>query len=89
VTTDLDKVAEAARALVIAYDEGQHDLGPSVVHLLWVIDGQPEDRIVLTPDRRKRLIEVLRAAGAHPSGLGSYEAAADALSLAEDLEAQR
>lgn len=41
---DLDKVADAARALVTAYDGGQHDLGPSVIRLLWVIDGQPEDR---------------------------------------------
>lgn len=44
MTPDLDKVADAARALVMAYDGGQHDLGPFVIRLLWVIDGQPEDR---------------------------------------------
>lgn len=42
--------------------------------------------IQLEPERTKRLIEVLRSAGAHPSGLGSYPAANDANALAEDIE---
>lgn len=41
----------------------------------------------LEPARVTRLLEVLQSAGAHPSGLGSYEAAADALAFAEDLGA--
>lgn len=40
----------------------------------------------LEPERVKRLLEVLRSAGAHPSGLGSYEAANDANALADDIE---
>ena len=49
----------------------------------------PEDQrvtIQLEPERVKRLLEVLRSAGAHPSGLGSYEAANDANMLADDIE---
>lgn len=48
----------------------------------------PADRVTiqLEPDRAKRLLEVLRSAGAHPSGLGSYDLAADALELAVDIE---
>ena len=41
--------------------------------------------IQLEPERVTRLREVLGAAGAHPSGLGSYEAANDALGFAEDI----
>lgn len=48
----------------------------------------PASRILiqLEPERVKRLLEVLRSAGAHPSGLGSYEAANDANALADDIE---
>lgn len=42
--------------------------------------------IRMSPARVKRLVEVLRSAGAHPSGLGSYEAANDANKLADDIE---
>jgi hypothetical protein len=42
----------------------------------------------LEPERAQRLFEILGAAGAHPSGLGSYEAANDALALRTDLLAQ-
>lgn len=48
--------------------------------------GDGRVRIELEPERAKRLIEVLRAAGAHPSGLGSYEAANDANAFADDIE---
>ena len=41
--------------------------------------------IQLEPERVSRLIQVLRSAGAHPSGLGSYEAANDANALADDI----
>jgi hypothetical protein len=49
----------------------------------------PRDRVTLQlePARARRLIEVLRSAGAHPSGLGSYPAANDANMLADDIEA--
>jgi hypothetical protein len=39
----------------------------------------------LEPERVSRLVEVLRSAAAHPSGLGSYEAASDAGALADDI----
>lgn len=42
--------------------------------------------IQMEPERAKRLVEVLRSAGAHPSGLGSYPAANDANALADDIE---
>jgi hypothetical protein len=41
--------------------------------------------IQLEPARVSRLVEVLRSAGAHPSGLGSYPAANDANALADDI----
>jgi hypothetical protein len=44
--------------------------------------------IQLEPERLRRLVEVLRSAGAHPSGLGSYEAANDAAQLADEIEDQ-
>lgn len=42
----------------------------------------------LEPERVQRLFEVLQSAGSHPSGLGSYDLATDALALREDLMAQ-
>jgi hypothetical protein len=41
--------------------------------------------IQLEPERVTRLVEVLTSAGSHPSGLGSYAAAADALAFVEDI----
>lgn len=51
--------------------------------------GKPVGVVRLAPERVTRLIEILRSAGAHPFGLGSYEAANDANALADELEAQR
>jgi hypothetical protein len=60
-----------------------------------VITGQPVMHpevqvwvVRMFPERWKRLIEVLRSAGAHPSGLGSYEAANDANNFADIIETQ-
>jgi hypothetical protein len=42
----------------------------------------------LEPERAQRLFEILRAAGAHPSGLGSYDIANYAIALHDELTRQ-
>lgn len=94
MTDDMGAIAEACRTFLSVYNDQSVEspdpsvFGPAVTRLLWTLDGQPGDRFVLAPDRAKRLVEVLRSAGAHPSGLGSYAAANDANALADELEAQ-
>jgi hypothetical protein len=51
----------------------------------WVPRMTGRVNIQLEPERASRLVQVLRSAGAHPSGLGSYPAANDANALADDI----
>lgn len=85
-TIEVGEISDLARTVGAAVVSGATDVRITAGDL--VEDDGDRINLQLEPERLTRLVEVLKAAGAHPSGLGSYEAANDANVLAEDLATQ-